>query len=77
MAWPVSTGRQPTCATRAAALEDRLATAPATTAADVAVKVRRLLASALAGGDGREAALAPGLFSSVILAGRGQGDGRG
>jgi len=31
---------------------------PADTAADVAVKIRRLLASALAGGDGREAALA-------------------
>lgn len=45
-------------AARAAALEDRLATAPAATTADVAVKVRRLLASALAGGDGREAALA-------------------
>ena len=43
-------------ATRAAALEDRLATTPADTAAEVAVKVRRLLASALAGGDGREAA---------------------
>jgi hypothetical protein len=43
---------------RAAALEDQLATTPADTAADVAVKVRRLLASALAGGDGREAALA-------------------
>jgi hypothetical protein len=45
-------------ATRAAALEDQLATTPAATTADVAVKVRRLLASALAGGDGREAALA-------------------
>jgi hypothetical protein len=45
-------------AARAAALEDQLATTPADTAADVAVKVRRLLASALAGGDGREAALA-------------------
>ena len=45
-------------AARAAALEDQLATMPADTAADVAVKVRRLLASALAGGDGREAALA-------------------
>ncbi len=43
---------------RAAALKDQLATTPADTAADVAVKVRRLLASALAGGDGREAALA-------------------
>jgi hypothetical protein len=45
-------------AARAAALEDQLATTPAATTADVAVKVRRLLASALAGGDGREAALA-------------------
>jgi hypothetical protein len=45
-------------AARAAALEDQLATMPADTAAEVAVKIRRLLASALAGGDGREAALA-------------------
>ncbi len=45
-------------AARAAALEDQLATTPADTTADVAVKVRRLLASAQAGGDGREAALA-------------------
>ncbi len=45
-------------AARAAALEDRLATAPADRPEDVAVKVRRLLASAQAGGDGREGILA-------------------
>ena len=45
-------------AARAAALEDRLARATADTPEDVAVKVRRLLASAQAGGDGREVVLA-------------------
>ena len=58
MAWPASTGGPSTWPPGQRPWRTSWRPHPPTTAADVAVKVRRLLASALAGGDGREAALA-------------------